>query len=1667
MKKKASGIIAAAVLAFASLFSFGATVGSQVPGSDHSSEPCTPKQRTDEYGTSHFNADRSESAGKNCRVVLFGDSITDFWIYAPSNLGDAETPAINMGIGSDRVQHLLWRVRNGALDGYTTEYFTLMIGVNNGYQKHVDNHSDPCDRAEDVAESIRLVLSEMVTKHPNAKILLMPILPYGFDSRYYPALDVRNVNEDINDYIIKFVDYKNVFWVDLRSQYLNSDATCKKSVFGGPGGNYDAVGHYLHPHTDSYPVIWKPALEGAMVKYHDVAGGQPHVADPSLAYADVEPNADGAGTATVTVRGILTGTDSSANPVETYSISYELDGGAETVALVNQSRTITRNSFVIPNVAPGGHIGKVTVTTADGKVLTTPIVFTMTELWTGSPLPADDSAVRTEGSLKCAYAVGNGSYTLNGVNFSCVNGSIDNENISWPFSGTSPSSGPAGVASGDYKNLLTHCWWVNAGEKEVTLKGLTPGNKYLVQIFGYRNYSGYEKAHVWVKESFRDTNYMKILGDGWTCGGSLTGIFTASAATKTITLCGDNNWAVNGIQVRDLGQSGDAPIVVRPSIGTVSANTNGTTATVFLSGIVLGTDDAGNDATSYSVSYQLDGADPEEALSGQSGSSVQFSIADLADGDHTCIVTITTDKNKTSAAKSVSFTIGTPPPPVIAPSIGSASASVSGSNATITVSGIVMGTDNSGAEATSYDVSYVLNDAAAVPVLSGQTGASAQFSIADLADGSYTCVVTITTDKSKTASKTASFTIDTSSQGGGGGEPVEAGWTGSALGATSASIRTDGTLKYAYAAGNYTVNGVAFSASSGLINTADCVVWEATTGAQSATPTPPSGIDDVDYKNMLGHCWWAGAKGRKIQLNNLESGKQYLVQIIAFNQTYTTQSATAPDGTTTVKFGGTGWEYGSSLVGVFTASGASEEFTIEYSGNACINAIQVRELGEGGGGGGEDPIDPVDPVTPVYTLTIPAKAGLFLDYVWTNSVRVEATSGVYMFPSNTPVTVTFTAASDYEIVSGNPVEFTITGDKTFGDADYPVVKLSGGGSEGGEPDPVPEAGWTAEAVAADGSTIRTNGTPVYAYAVQAGVLDGVEFTRAALFSDAYMVSASPESTWSEYGSFAGASGYFGTMLSHSWYWDVSGTELSVELTLKGLTKGKEYLVQLIAQGGADGTTVSANGSATVPIHGSGSYGGSIVGVFTATSAVQSVVVTYSSPSALGRCPLNAIQVRDLGGEGEAGSGDGWVAAPLGATPDLIATNGALVYAYARGDYKVNGVDFKHQPESGGISNDNCVVKFSFGSGYGGIGSGGYEQMLEKGWWDVFGDKTVTLNNLEVGRRYLVQIIAYRGDYTNAMHMAIAPDGATIKFAGAGWEHGGSLSYVFTAEAATQEFTIHYVDNACLTALQVRDLDSSSEIDPGLTDGWIARALDSTGSNIATTGKVVYAYARGNYTVNGVKFAAQPENGGVSNENCVVDIKSGFGNGGAGEGGFDSMREKGWWNTAGVKTVALKNLAVGKKYLVEIIAYRDSYSTSSAEAPDGATIWFAGEGWEYGGSLSHVFTAEAATQEFTINYSGTAILTAIQVRDLDASEPAELDPPEISGVVIGSDAVSITINNAVSGQTYGYKKSTTLEGLKTAEVIYFSDPSQVNGILALQIDRDPNVPTCFYQIVVGE
>src|SRR5690349_4821030 len=88
-----------------------------------SSNYCTiPLPRTDQVATNRFlelNRRVKESGGK-AEVIFVGDSITQGWegngkeiwarYFAPRH-------AINLGIGSDGTQHVLWRLDHGNLDG--------------------------------------------------------------------------------------------------------------------------------------------------------------------------------------------------------------------------------------------------------------------------------------------------------------------------------------------------------------------------------------------------------------------------------------------------------------------------------------------------------------------------------------------------------------------------------------------------------------------------------------------------------------------------------------------------------------------------------------------------------------------------------------------------------------------------------------------------------------------------------------------------------------------------------------------------------------------------------------------------------------------------------------------------------------------------------------------------------------------------------------------------------------------------------------------------------------------------------------------------------------------------------------------------------------------------------------------------------------------------------------------------------------------------------------------------------------------------------------------------------------------------------------------------------------------------------------------------------------
>jgi lysophospholipase L1-like esterase len=67
-------------------------------------------------------------------LLFLGDSITDGWAKGGKAIWDtryAPLKAANFGIGGDKTEHVLWRLKNGNLTGIQPKVVVLMIGTNN------------------------------------------------------------------------------------------------------------------------------------------------------------------------------------------------------------------------------------------------------------------------------------------------------------------------------------------------------------------------------------------------------------------------------------------------------------------------------------------------------------------------------------------------------------------------------------------------------------------------------------------------------------------------------------------------------------------------------------------------------------------------------------------------------------------------------------------------------------------------------------------------------------------------------------------------------------------------------------------------------------------------------------------------------------------------------------------------------------------------------------------------------------------------------------------------------------------------------------------------------------------------------------------------------------------------------------------------------------------------------------------------------------------------------------------------------------------------------------------------------------------------------------------------------------------------------------------------
>ncbi len=187
------------------------------------------------------------------KVVFIGDSITDGWrkrglevwnkFYAPRQ-------ALNLGIGGDRTQHVLWRLEHGELDGLKPKVVVLMLGTNNtGKEKD----GSPRNSTTEVIEGVKAVVKSIRAKVPKSKILLLAIFPRG-------AVDApeRAQIQEVNAALAKLDDGWRIRFLDIGKVFLADDGSIPKTI----------MPDLLHPNEAGYQ-RWADAMEptlAAMLK---------------------------------------------------------------------------------------------------------------------------------------------------------------------------------------------------------------------------------------------------------------------------------------------------------------------------------------------------------------------------------------------------------------------------------------------------------------------------------------------------------------------------------------------------------------------------------------------------------------------------------------------------------------------------------------------------------------------------------------------------------------------------------------------------------------------------------------------------------------------------------------------------------------------------------------------------------------------------------------------------------------------------------------------------------------------------------------------------------------------------------------------------------------------------------------------------------------------------------------------------------------------------------------------------------------------------------------------------------------------------------------------------------------------------------------------------------
>ena len=163
-------------------------------------------------------ADRARTS--DAPVVFLGDSITEGWENAGKKAwadGIAPFGALDLGVGGDRTEHLLWRLQTGAYDHVPVRVAVILIGTNN-----LGTGQTP----EMTAEGVAAVVDDVMVRWPKCQVLLLAIFPRGARPDDPLRLAVSQTNPLLRD----IANRDRVTWLDLGGLFLAPDGMLPPAI---------------------------------------------------------------------------------------------------------------------------------------------------------------------------------------------------------------------------------------------------------------------------------------------------------------------------------------------------------------------------------------------------------------------------------------------------------------------------------------------------------------------------------------------------------------------------------------------------------------------------------------------------------------------------------------------------------------------------------------------------------------------------------------------------------------------------------------------------------------------------------------------------------------------------------------------------------------------------------------------------------------------------------------------------------------------------------------------------------------------------------------------------------------------------------------------------------------------------------------------------------------------------------------------------------------------------------------------------------------------------------------------------------------------------------------------------------------------------------------------